>query len=73
MASPDYDKNKQEAELIEELSRVVKHQIYGRMDWVRARAYWRTRLPHLDTELLAEALTYALIEAKSHLINRSDY
>ncbi|MCU7097901.1 hypothetical protein [Salmonella enterica] len=51
------------AELIKELSTVVRQQIHGEMDWVRARTYWQKRLPTLDPELLAEALSYVLDRA----------
>ncbi|MCU7123648.1 hypothetical protein J3T26_23540 [Salmonella enterica] len=52
-----------EAELIKELSAVVRQQICGEMDWVRARTYWQKRLPTLNPERLAEALSYVLDRA----------
>jgi len=65
MASPTYEEFKKNSELIAELSNVVQSQVYGEMDWVRARTYWKTRLPELleHADELAEALTYALASA----------
>jgi hypothetical protein len=48
------------AELQQELRRVVADQLTGRMDWVRARTYWRVRLPDIPVEELADALTHVL-------------
>lgn len=53
-------KIKAAAELQQELRRVVSDQLTGRMDWVRARTYWRTRLPDIPSDELAEALTHIL-------------
>ncbi|MGQ8916042.1 hypothetical protein HBN84_04875 [Pseudomonas lundensis] len=53
-------KIKATAELQQELRRIVADQLTGRMDWVRARIYWRTRLPDIPSEELAEALTHVL-------------
>ena len=39
---------------------MVADQLTGRMDWVRARTYWRIRLPDIPAEELAEALTDVL-------------
>ena len=55
-----FKKAEQRAMLVEELRQKIKSQLDGRMDFVRARAYWSARLPELDTALLAEALAYAL-------------
>jgi len=65
MANPAYETFKKESELIAELSRIVELQIYGEMDWVRTRAYWKARLPELleHSDELAEALTDALSNA----------
>jgi len=74
MATPTYEEVKKKSELISELSGVVNHQAYGLMDWVRARTYWKTRLPELleNADELAEALTYALDRAgiKGHPLDR---
>jgi len=65
---------KRQSEFIAELSDVVRHQVYGEMDCVRARTYWKTRLPELlaHADELAEALTYALDNAafKPHPFDR---
>jgi len=53
-------KIKAAAELQHELRRVVGDQLAGRMDWVRARIYWRTMLPDIPAEELADALTHVL-------------
>lgn len=53
-------KVKAAAELQQELRRMVADQLTGRMDWVRARTYWRIRLPDIPAEELAEALTDVL-------------
>jgi hypothetical protein len=53
-------KVKDAAELQRELRMVIADQLTGRMDWVRARAYWRLRLPGIETDQLAEALTEML-------------
>jgi hypothetical protein len=54
------EKVKASAELQSELRRVIADQLTGRMDWVRARTYWRLRLPGIATDELAEALTHVL-------------
>ena len=48
------------AELQQELRRVVADQLTGRMDWVRARIYWRTRLLDFPPDELADALSHVL-------------
>jgi hypothetical protein len=48
------------AELQQELRRVVADQLTGRMDWVRAITYWRTRLPDIGSDELADALAHVL-------------
>jgi hypothetical protein len=53
-------KVKAAAELQQELRRVVADQLTGRMDWVRARTYWRMRLSDIPSDELAEALTHVL-------------
>jgi malonyl CoA-acyl carrier protein transacylase len=53
-------KVKAAAELQHELRRVAADQLTGRMDWVRARTYWRTRLVDIPPEELADALTHVL-------------
>jgi spore maturation protein SpmB len=53
-------KVKAAAELQQELRRTVADQLTGRMDWVRARVYWRMRLPDIPSEELADALTHVL-------------
>jgi hypothetical protein len=53
-------KVKAAAELQDELRRVVADQLTGRMDWVRARTYWRMRLCDIPSEELADALTHVL-------------
>jgi hypothetical protein len=53
-------KVKAAAELQHELRRVVADQLTGRMDWVRARTYWRMRLPDIPAEEMADALTHIL-------------
>jgi len=65
MTTSDLKAAQTKAEIIEELDHVVVQQVYGDMDWVRSRAYWKYRLPELmeHTEELAEALTYALNQA----------
>jgi len=65
MAKPTFEEIKKQSELIAELSDAVRHQVYGEMDCVRARTYWKTRLPELleNADELAEALTYALDNA----------
>jgi len=74
MTKPTFEEFKKKSELIAELSNVVRHQVYGEMDWVRARTYWKTRLPELleNADELAEALTYALDKAalKPHPFDR---
>jgi len=67
MAILNYEESKKQSELIAELSQVVRQQVHGTMDWVRARTYWKSRLPELlqNTDELAEALTYALDRAAS--------
>jgi phosphoserine phosphatase len=54
------DEAKDKAQLISELTKVVGMQLSGEMDFVRARAYWESRLPDLPLEFLAEALSYAI-------------
>jgi len=54
------DQVKASADLQSELRRVIADQLTGRMDWVRARIYWRLRLPGIATDELAEALTHVL-------------
>lgn len=56
----DYEKQKEKAELTKELQDAIEAQITGRMDWVRARAYWEARLPQIETSQLAEALALIL-------------
>jgi len=65
MKHPTREEMKRQSELIAELSHVVNHQVHGLMDWVRARTYWKSRLPELlqNADELAEALTYALNRA----------
>ncbi|KQB51593.1 hypothetical protein AQS70_17585 [Pseudomonas endophytica] len=53
-------KIKAATELQQELRRMVADQLTGKMDWVRARIYWRTRLPGIPADELAEALTHVL-------------
>ncbi|MDQ0124277.1 spore maturation protein SpmB [Pseudomonas lini] len=53
-------KVKSAAELQQELRQVIADQLTGRMDWVRARTYWRMRLPDIPAEELADALTHIL-------------
>jgi len=65
MAKPTLEEVKKQSALIAELSGVVRSQVQGEMDCVRARTYWKTRLPELleHADELAEALTYALDKA----------
>jgi len=60
MYPPDYETALKDAETIEELTRVIGQQVYNEMDIVRALAYWKARLPGLDTRLLAEAMAHVL-------------
>lgn len=41
----------------EEMHRATKYQIYGIWDSMRAREYWRKRLPEMDISVLADVLT----------------
>ncbi|WP_409306142.1 hypothetical protein [Pectobacterium sp. B1J-3] len=66
-----YETSKAKAELIDELTKVIKMQIHGSMDWVRSRAYWDSKLPGVDPVILAEALTDALSIAASEVANRA--
>ena len=58
-----YQEEKEKAELLQQLRKVVRQQINGEMDWVRARAFWESKLPTIEPTLLAEALSYALQNA----------
>jgi len=59
-----FEKNQKDAEMVQALIRAVDDQVYGDMDWIRARAYWKTLLPMIvadfSTDVLAEALADAL-------------
>jgi len=65
MTKPTYEEVKKQSELIAELCDAVKSQVYGEMDGIRARTYWKARIPELleHADELAEALTYALNNA----------
>jgi len=65
MAKLSYEEIEKQSELIAELSAAVRSQIFGEMDWVRARTYWKTRLPELmeHSSELAEALACTLNNA----------
>lgn len=60
MANTLYEESKLKAEIISELRQKVKQQLTGEMDWVRARAYWESRLPGISPDILAGALADAI-------------
>lgn len=63
LLSSEIEKSKRDSEIIQEIRNVIEQQIYAEMDLVRARNYWLNRIRDLDSDLLAEALTYALHQA----------
>jgi len=65
MTKYTYEETRKSSELVAELSKAVKSQLYGDMDWVRARTFWKKRLPEMldQPDELAEALTYTLYAA----------
>lgn len=60
MSNPSYDQAVEKSKTINELHKAVRQQLSGDMDWVRTRAFWESRLPDLNPEHLAEALTTAI-------------
>lgn len=66
MSTESFKKAESKAQIINELTKIVKQQLSGEMDWVRARAYWDSRLPEITPDLLAEALSYAIYSARQH-------
>lgn len=58
-------------ELTDIMKRHIVSQLYGSVDAVRARAFWRTHLPNLaeaeGAEQVAEALASALEEVRKKL------
>lgn len=53
-------KNEEKAALVAEFRHVIKSQGTKSMDFIRARAYWETKLPTVPVEILASALAEAL-------------
>lgn len=60
MPSLEFMKNEEKAALVEEFKSVIRRQGAQTMDFIRARAYWETKLPTVPAEILASALAEAL-------------
>lgn len=56
----------------EEMHRAIKYQIHGTWDSMRAREYWRKRLPEMDLSVLADVLTLVYSTTSRHYLEKYD-
>ncbi|RDL15923.1 hypothetical protein [Serratia fonticola] len=53
-----------------EIKSVIECQLHGAWDSLRARDYWRRRLPELDLSVLADVLTDVYSHTSSEYLKR---
>lgn len=55
-----------------EIESAIKSQISGAWDSMRAREYWRKRLPEMDLSVLADVLTLVYSTTSHHYLEKYD-